>query len=532
MKLKKFIACGLTFLLMVSAFGCSDKKASKDADASKDVPKNMNAADLPILKTPETYTIAIKKDAQSAKNQSEKECSIYSEKKTNVKVNWNEIPSSGWTEKTNVMFASGDLPDAFAGGVDVVKNMKSLVALDPLIEKYGPHIRKMFNKVEGLKKAETAPDGKIYSLPAGDNSPKNLVTDNLYVNQDWLTRLNLKIPATLEEFYDVLKAFKTRDPNGNGKADEIPLAVSEAYYASKLDCLYGMFGTLGNSSYIRIEDGKCIFTPAEEGYYEGLKFFHKLYSEKLMNQDYFTESMDQFTAKGFGPETTEGFVMSWTPNNIMEEERSHSYVPVLPMKGPKGDSLWYRSSEPLGAMSAFTITTKCKEPAVLLRWYDFQNSSLDMVQLWNYGPEGSGCWRKLDDGKWEVTEDNVPEGTSITAYRRTIGTVGTVTYNIYCDPDVEAYENDQRTKKKIETVEATLPFTPKEVMPVGLDTPENVDKRNLLSTDISHYMSQFQADAIMKGINDNDWQSHLNKLKTLKINQYTKLWQDFYNSHK
>ena len=39
------------------------------------------------------------------------------------------MPSSGWNEKLNLTFASGDLPDAIIGGVDVVSNTDVLAPL-------------------------------------------------------------------------------------------------------------------------------------------------------------------------------------------------------------------------------------------------------------------------------------------------------------------------------------------------------------------------------------------------------------------
>ena len=48
----------------------------------------------------------------------------------------------------------------------------------------------------------------------------------LWFNYDWLEKLGLEEPQTTEELYEVLKAFKTQDPNGNGKANEIPLTGS------------------------------------------------------------------------------------------------------------------------------------------------------------------------------------------------------------------------------------------------------------------------------------------------------------------
>ena len=43
------------------------------------------------------------------------------------------------------------------------------------------------------------------------------------MNTDWLKK-SRKRNSTTDELYDVLKAFKGKDLNGNGKDDEIPMS--------------------------------------------------------------------------------------------------------------------------------------------------------------------------------------------------------------------------------------------------------------------------------------------------------------------
>jgi len=45
----------------------------------------------------------------------------------------------------------------------------------------------------------------------------------MWLYKPWVDKLGLEWPETTEDFYNVLKAFKEQDPNGNGKADEVPL---------------------------------------------------------------------------------------------------------------------------------------------------------------------------------------------------------------------------------------------------------------------------------------------------------------------
>ena len=58
------------------------------------------------------------------------------------------------------------------------------------------------------------------------NDYENIRTSQgYYIRKDWLRKLGLKEPKTVEELYEVLIAFRDKDPNGNGKKDEIPVFI-------------------------------------------------------------------------------------------------------------------------------------------------------------------------------------------------------------------------------------------------------------------------------------------------------------------
>lgn len=72
----------------------------------------------------------------------------------------------------------------------------------------------------------TNPDGHIYTLP-GKKPLRPKGCDTPFINKAWLDRLGLEIPTTVDEWYEVLKAFKEQDANGNGDPnDEIPLTAA------------------------------------------------------------------------------------------------------------------------------------------------------------------------------------------------------------------------------------------------------------------------------------------------------------------
>ena len=93
----------------------------------------------------------------------------------------------------------------------------------------------------------TAPDGHIYSFPwieeLGSGKRSIQAVDDIPLDKyEWLDELGLEIPTTTEELKEVLIAFKTQDPNGNGEADEIPMSFIINDGDEDPALLFGAFG--------------------------------------------------------------------------------------------------------------------------------------------------------------------------------------------------------------------------------------------------------------------------------------------------
>lgn len=117
------------------------------------------------------------------------------------------------------------LPDTFNAEGDILKNLlqaDKLLPLDDAIEKFAhPKLKEALKKY-AYTMTEVTKDGKIYGLPRFSAGDEGTV---MWIRKDWLNKLSLHPPATINELENVLKAFSEQDPNGNGKDDEVGLAV-------------------------------------------------------------------------------------------------------------------------------------------------------------------------------------------------------------------------------------------------------------------------------------------------------------------
>ncbi|GIP37682.1 lipoprotein LipO [Paenibacillus sp. J31TS4] len=189
-------------------------------------------------------------------------------------------PLEGYGEKLNMIMSSGNTPDMISAFDDAwVANyarQNALLPLDELIDKFGPDLKK---KIPKEAWESVTYDGKIYAIPSM-NEIKGI--ELMYARKDWLDRLGLKPPRTLDEYYQVIRAFAQDDPDGNGKQDTVGLVMTENLGRSAP--FFGAFGVQLNQWVER--DGKLVYANILPEMREALQFMNRLYREKLLDPEF------------------------------------------------------------------------------------------------------------------------------------------------------------------------------------------------------------------------------------------------------
>lgn len=521
--------------------GASDKKESGSETVSKETQtaaaeadSNFNAEGLPIVNDPETFVIAVP-ERSSIKSAAEKNCVIETEKATNIHIEWMEIPASGWDEKINIMFSTDSLPDAIIGDVDMARNFEQLAILDDYLDQYAPAVTEFFSTRDDYPQALLSPDGKIRSLPTGDESTQNIIDTQYWINGAWLDKLGLDMPETPEELKEVLIAFRDQDPNGNGEKDEIPFTFNSAWeWGNAIDNMMGAFGVIENSNHVFTKDNKVIFSAKEQGYYDALAYLNDLYKEGLIDKDVFTLSDDQYAARDSSGNKV-GMLAGYNPDSCGTTDTSSFRVLPL-LKNASGDRMVGINN--VTKTGGFVISKNCKNPAALVRWYDYINSTLEQALLWGRGERG--VW-------WDIVEKDGKEvpmfltmdaqvleehgGYKTKAEYRNAESFAGVTPSLWRNEyDLELIYDDKWPRDlKLEAVKEQMEYGVVS-LPVGTASLENAERRSVLSADIDTYLKKFIADSIINGIDDAKWQDHLKKLESLKVDEYTALCQEFVDS--
>jgi len=339
------------------------------------------------------------------------------EEKTNINLEIEVPPMAEAQQKLNLILASDDLPEVIIGfGIPldqqlVLSQQGVILPLNDLIEKYGYEFKNVLKDMPQVKDLITMPDGKIYGLPHINDCYHCSMSQKMWVYKPWLDKLGLKEPTTTEEFYEMLKAFKTKDPNGNGKADEIPLSGTRETpggWRAQLDSflmnsfVYNDRVTPNNAlRHLFLENGTVKASYTEPGWKEGLKYYAKLYAEGLIDPQAFTNDNNKIRQLGENPDipilgaVQAGWYGVFTQNGG-PSGRWKEYIPIKPLKGPTGMQQTpltiYQST---GGQANFVITKKAKNPEAAMRLADLFYG-FDATTRSVFGPEGEDWVRAKD----------------------------------------------------------------------------------------------------------------------------------------
>jgi putative aldouronate transport system substrate-binding protein len=306
--------------------GCSGDKGNSGANGSAAGGAATNSGPLSIKMTLNFDG----KEVPQAGNAVQQEI----EKQTNTKLSLTHISSNDFCSKLPVMIASGDLPQIIAScGAPSQSYLLSSVQngafwdITPYIKDY-----KNLSQMPQISYDNIKIDGKIYGVPRY----RPLSRYTFAYRKDWLDNLGLQQPKTLDEFYNILKAFTNNDPDKNGKNDTYGITVMIKNNAFSPDFSIG-FGGPNNWG---TENGKFVKAETTPAYLDALKFSKKLYDEKLMNLDFAAIDTPKFEGE---LENGKAGVISATSNNLLPyQSRIQSHNPnakldaVSVLAGPTG----------------------------------------------------------------------------------------------------------------------------------------------------------------------------------------------------
>ena len=398
-----------------------------------------------------------------------------------------------------------------------------------------------------IRKITDGDTGKIYAVPTIETSTIDKRNYQPWINQTWLDKLGLAMPQSIEDLYNVLVAFNTKDPNGNGDPnDEIPLFGSEKAggNAQVVNWIMNMFMYYDENHKWQDYngDGQLEFMYTQEAYREGMKFINKLYKEELLTNMLYTASsaeMKQITTPASNVAMCGIFVGHLTIHCTMGNEVMYEYVPM---------PLWGNAVEgDLSCSKSTFITADCDNPdkafEVLMTLFSWEGSM--RVRYGEYNVN----WADADEGaKSDMGLDAVYKLISDPLTQQNTAHWGKIAscFNHFAEGETaQISENmDEWTAKKSamhaesrRIFEAAVAANnPESVCPTLVTSTEEQEASEAVRTNVNDLTGKKEM-AFVTGVgadinNDADWQDFQNQLKELGLDEYQKYVQTAYDRQK
>lgn len=304
------------------------------------------------------------------------------EEKTGYKVQYDMLPQKNTYDKLNLILSGGDEYDIIAMGNSktvfaTYATSGALMELDSLLDKYGKRMRDKISK-ESYDMLKV--DGKQYGIP---NTSGVAVSNSIAVRKDWLDKLGMKVPETVDEFTNMLKEFKEKDPGGNGQKN-VPFVIpSTGVFSPNIQ---GAFGLAVDWNEV---DGKLVSNLERPEMVNYLKYMRSLYENGYIDKEF--ASLNTSTAEEkFSSGNAGAIVLSCFKFNTIDDtlkkvcpDAEIVYLPLL--KGADGTCGIQSNATSLDKIVFVPQISKHPEDAV--KWMDMKLEE-DLFREFTIGDEG------------------------------------------------------------------------------------------------------------------------------------------------
>jgi len=386
-----------------------------------------------------TYWTALSSNvAATLQSYNDMTCYKELEKVTGVHLEFQHVPDNPQTvEAFNLMIASGQYPDmietnwlAFPGGPAKALSDDVIIRLNDHVEGgKSPSFQQLLNDHPEWRRLIITDAGDLYCYPFLRGDPGLLTFSGPAIRQDYLDKVGItQPPTTVDEWSEMLAAFKGQDLNGSGADDEFPF-TSYLFGKGITGFNYGnaFIGAWGIGMNFYNEAGTVKFGPLQPEFKEFLQMMVDWYQKGYFHPDTF--SMD---AAAFDAQMTNGNIASCIllvgsgigrlTTLIRESNPDFKLMGVPYPTLLTGETAAFgQQDSPYPGGGAAAITTACKNVDAALKVLDYPYSP-EGHMLFNFGVEGLTYNLEGDYPKYTDTvlkhPDNLPLAQSMAQHFR------------------------------------------------------------------------------------------------------------------
>ncbi|MBE5904143.1 MAG: extracellular solute-binding protein [Pseudobutyrivibrio sp.] len=546
--MKRVISAALAVTIVASmGVGCG-KKGNSASNADKVDMENLAfpLAETVTITGTTSYPVGTEEDPNNR--------TIFKrlEEDTNVHVEWTAISSDQWADKITLnMSNASTLTDfVFSAGFsdnDLIRyaDQGVIVPVEEYIDEYMPNLKAVFDAHPEYRTMCEDEDGHIWALPwieqlGSEKTAIQTVGNNMpFINQKWLDFLGLETPTTVDEFEQVLLAFKEHSSELQKEfgieGDIIPMSciVNDQDPNLLINGFGDGIGDVDMGQHIAVTDDKqVVCTATTDGFKEGIQWLHKLYDEGLIDPECFTQDWSTYVAKGKSHRY--GVCFTWDVANI---DNINDYVPLAALQADTVNVTPQNGSFTSGFdRGRCVVTSVCTNPAFVCAWLDKMYDPFQSPQN-NWGTYG-------EDDDFDIFELGTNANGDEMLKHAALGDASPVEvreaecvggplaildeyYDVYVTcPDDAQYRLDWIKDYYTDDMHG------KYVYPRVFMSAEDNEKLSTIQTDLVSYINSTRAEFIRDGITDASWKAYVDQVNSYGLEEYLAIYQkyldDFY----
>lgn len=394
----RILAGGLALSIILG--GCSGAKGEKKTGQAS-VQKDTDAALTPFAPYEETVTYTLgKMTGLNNSNMPEGDTyennayTRYLKRKLNIQNIdvFEAAESDNFNETVSMVIASGKLPDVMVINDGAVLQM--LVEngmIEDLTSVYesctSDRIKEIYHSYGDTILDNATFDGKLMALP--ETNIANGVS-MLWLRKDWMDKLGLSAPETLEEAEYVIKEFMEKDPGGNGKGQTMGLACDEELtgecdysYEYQVDIVFANYGAYPKQ-WLSDKEGNVVYGSVQPQAKKALRRVRKMYKDGVLDQKFLLRGTNNIVDAVVSGKCGSFFGPWWAPNNPLMEAMKNN---------PDADWKPYLIQTDADGSTSFATQKPSKKWVVVRKGYEHPEIVMKIVSVlfdeMRYGDSGT-----------------------------------------------------------------------------------------------------------------------------------------------
>ncbi len=545
----RIIASGLVVASAISLTACGGSSVTLNDGTFQEV--DTSELEFPLAETA-TLTGMISYPANTESDPNNRTIFERLQEATNVEIEWTAIQSDQWSDKISLAMANVDtLTDfIFSAGFsdsDLLKYAEQgvIIALEDYIDAYMPNLSAVFEAYPEYRTMCEDEDGHIWALPwieqlGSGKSAIQTVGNMSFINQKWLDFLGLEVPETIEEFEEVLIAFRDNaealQEEFDIEGDIIPMSCIVNDGDQDPSILINGFGEgygdADKSRHIAVTDDlEVICSATQEGYKEGIEWLHSLYEQGLIDVESFTQDWSTYVAKGKSGRY--GVCFTWDIANV---DNLEDWVPLPVLTADTTNLTPQNGSYTSGfERGRCVVTAVAENPALVCAWLDQMYDPFQSPQNnWGtYGEDDDFDIFELgenEDGETMLVHSELGDASPVEVREEECVGGPLAVLDDYYDVYVTCPDDAQYRLDWIEEY-YTPDMNMEYVYPNVFMSREDTEELSNLQADIEKLINAKKSDWIMNGFTDDDWEQYLDDLDAYGLDEYLALFQKYLDSY-